>query len=274
MSRGKRFKSGRGMGCGKRMAKKKSRKESAEFSEKVQKHLDEEKKRGHSGLLSDVILGGQDGLVNVLGIVLGVASATSDHFLVLIAGLVATFAESISMAAVAYTSTRAEQDHYRRELEQEKWEMEHVPDVETEEIRLIYMRKGFRGSELERMVKSVTSNKELWLSVMMTEELGLAPIENQNPVRAAAVVGGSALAGSVLPLLPFIFMPVATAIPVSLVLSTLILFAVGAYKAKITVGKWWKSGIEMAIIGMLAAITGWLIGKVLGGVFGLKNVPA
>lgn len=255
------------------MARKRSGKELAEFTRKVQQHLEAEKKRGHSGLLSDVILGGQDGLVNVLGIVLGVASATSDHFLVLIAGLVATFAESISMAAVAYTSTRAEQDHYMSEMEQEKWEIEHVPDVEEEEIRVIYMRKGFRGKELGRMVKSVVSNKELWLSVMMTEELGLSPIESQNPVRSAAVVGFSAVVGSVLPLLPFILMPVSDAIPVSLVLSTLVLFAVGAYKARITVGKWWKSGLEMAIIGMLAAITGWLIGKFLGNWFGLKNVP-
>ncbi len=255
------------------MAKKRSPSEMKEFTAKVQSHLEEEKKRGGAGMLSDVILGGQDGLVNVLGIVLGVASATNDHFIVLVAGLVATFAESISMAAVAYTSTRAEQDHYRSELENEKWEIKHVPEVETEEIRLIYMQKGFRGAELERMVRSVTSNEELWLSVMMTEELGLAPIESSNPVKAAAVVGGSAIIGSALPLAPFAFLPVSVAIPVSLVLSTLVLFAVGAYKAKITVGQWWKSGLEMAVIGMLAAITGWLIGKVLGDWFGLKSVP-
>jgi VIT1/CCC1 family predicted Fe2+/Mn2+ transporter len=244
-----------------------------EFTQKVQQHLEEERKRGGAGELSDIILGGQDGLVNVLGIVLGVASATSDRFIVLIAGLVATFAESISMAAVAYTSTRAEQDHYRSELAQEKWEIEHVPEVETEEIRLIYMKKGFRGKKLERMVKSVTSNKELWLSVMMTEELGLAPIETQNPVRAACVVGGSAIVGSALPLAPFALLSIPEAIPASLALSTLVLFTVGAYKARITVGSWWKSGLEMALIGMLAAITGWLIGKVLGDFFGLKQVP-
>jgi len=211
--------------------------------------------------------------VNVLGIVLGVASATSDKFIVLIAGLVATFAESISMAAVAYTSTRAEQDHYRSELENEKWEIEHVPEVEEEEIRLIYMKKGFRGKELEGLVKSITSNKELWLSMMMTEELGLAPIEKSNPVRAAAIVGGSAMVGSVIPLVPFILLPVGDAIVVSLILSTIVLFIVGAYKAKVTIGDWKKSGIEMAVIGILAAITGWLIGKVLAGWFGLKQVP-
>ncbi|MFA6489228.1 MAG: VIT1/CCC1 transporter family protein [Candidatus Micrarchaeia archaeon] len=255
------------------MAKKRSAKEIAELSKKIDAHWEEERKRKGGALLSDVILGGQDGLVNVLGIVLGVASATSDKYIVIIAGLVATFAESVSMAAVAYASARAEQDHYRKEMEQEKWEMEHLPDIETEEIRIIYMRKGLRGRELEQMVKTVTGNKELWLSTMMTEELGLTPVENINPYRAAGVVGGSAIVGSIVPLVPFMFFGIGESIIYSLILSTLVLFAVGVYKARITVGNWFKSGIEMAAVGMLAALVGYFVGKFLGDWFGLKNVP-
>ena len=255
------------------MKKPRSRKEQIAFSKMVQRHMDGEDKNKMGGMLSNIILGGQDGTVNVLGIVLGVASATSDKFIVLVAGLVATFAESISMAAVAYASTRAEQDHYRSELEKEKWEMEHLPEVEIEEIRLIYMKKGFRGKKLEQMVTNVTSNKELWLSTMMTEELGLTPAENQNPINDGIIVGVSALVGSLIPLVPFMFFPITEAIVLSLIISTLALFAVGAYKAKVTVGNWFKSGMEVAIIGMLAAIVGWLAGKLLGDFFGLKNVP-
>ena len=254
-------------------AKKRSKEEIAKFSEAVQKHMEAERGSRGGALLSDVILGGQDGLVNVLGIVLGVASATSDKNIVLIAGFVATFGESVSMAAVAYASSRAEQDHYRKELGQERWEMEHLPEVETEEIRLIYMRKGLRGRELEQMVKTVTNNKELWLSIMMTEELGLTPVENINPYRAAGIVGGSAIVGSLIPLIPFMFFGVWESIVYSFILSTLVLFAVGAYKAKTTVGNWFKSGIELAGVGMLAALVGYLVGKLLGNWFGLKNVP-
>jgi len=239
----------------------------------VQQHLARERK-GAGGLLPQVILGGQDGLVNVLGIVLGVASATNDRFVVLIAGMVATFAESVSMAAVAYSSARAEADHYRRELAQEKWEIENLPDVEEEEIRLIYMRKGYRGKALSQMVKNTCSNKGMWLSVMMSEELGMSAPEEAAPFRAAVVVGVSALIGSLLPLIPFIFLSVSDALIPSLVLSTLVLFGVGIYKARITVGSWWKSGVEMAAVGMLAALVGYLVGKVLGGWFGLENPPA
>lgn len=256
------------------MAKAKTKEDIAAFSAVVQQHMDTERSHRGGALLSDIILGGQDGLVNVLGIVLGVASATSDRFIVLIAGIVATFAESVSMAAVAYASSRAEQDHYRSELAQERWEIEHLPEVEEEEIRLIYMRKGFRGKELEKVVKSITSNKEIWLSVMMTEELGLAPVENAAPLRAAAIVGFSAIVGSVIPLIPFAFLGIGDAIIYSLALSTLVLFAVGVYKAKTTVGNWLKSGLEMAAVGMLAALVGYFIGKFLGDFFGLKGVPA
>ncbi|MCX8197827.1 MAG: VIT1/CCC1 transporter family protein [Candidatus Micrarchaeota archaeon] len=243
----------------------------AELSRKVQQHMEEERKSKPSGILAEIILGGQDGLVNVLGIVLGVASATSSGFFVLVAGLVATFAESISMSAVAYSSKRAQQDHYRRELEQEKWEIENLPEIEREEVRLIYLKKGLRGKRLKQAVEAITSNKQLWLSFMMSEELNLSPVEKGEPLRSAALVGFSAILGSLLPLIPFIFAPVGEAVGLSLALSTAALFAVGAYKAKITVGSWWKSGFEMALVGMAAAIAGWLAGSILGEYFGLKS---
>src|SRR3989338_7519647 len=94
---------------------------------------------GGGSILRQVILGGEDCLVNVLGVILGVAAATSDLRIIIIAGLAATFAESISMAAVAYTSSRAEQDYYAKMVEHEKDEIKNLPEVEREEIRLIYM---------------------------------------------------------------------------------------------------------------------------------------
>src|SRR5437773_7061647 len=80
-------------------------------------------KHAQPGLLSDFILGSQDGLVNVLGVILGVAVASRDITIILAGGLAATFAESISMGAVAYTSTLARRDHYLAEVEREKEEM-------------------------------------------------------------------------------------------------------------------------------------------------------
>ena len=123
--------------------------------------------------LRDFILGSQDGLVNVLGIVLGVATATNDIRIVLIAGIAALFAESISMAAVAYTSTKAAHDYYTKEYESELREIEEHPKEARSEIRQVYYDKGFRGKLLSDIVKRVTSDKKVWVDTMMSEELGL-----------------------------------------------------------------------------------------------------
>jgi len=210
--------------------------------------------------LSDVILGGQDGLVNVLGVILGVAAASQDIRIVLAGGLAATFAESISMAAVAYTSKVAERDFYFSELEREKREIKEVPHLEVEEIREIYRRKGFKGNLLEEIVKVITSDEKIWLETMMRDELQLSPVENKRPLNAALVVGLSAVVGSFIPLWPFFFLPIQAGIWTSMIVSTIALFLVGVIKAKLTVGNWGKSGIEMAIIGMVSALAGYGVG--------------
>ncbi|MCX6768042.1 MAG: VIT1/CCC1 transporter family protein [Candidatus Micrarchaeota archaeon] len=230
------------------------------------RELEEHAQRSPSGsLLRQVILGGQDGVVNVLGLVLGVASATNDARLILISGLAGTFAESISMAAVAYTSARATQDNYVSEREREKWEMENAPDIEREEVRLIYMKKGFQGRTLDGIVKKITSDKKTWLDAMLTDELGLGEeAKRANPVREAAVVGFASLGGSFIPILPFFFLPVWEGMLAALALATAVLFGAGYKKAQLTIGKPWKSGTEMAFVGIAAAIAGYAIGALLG----------
>ncbi len=235
--------------------------------ELAEKEMAQHQATDQGSLLKQVILGGQDGLVNVLGVLLGVASATSDAGIVIIAGLAATFAESISMAAVAYASARAGQDYYEKQLENEWREIEELPEVEREEIRLIYMKKGFRGRQLEQVVKKITSEKKVWVEVMMKEELGLSEEEHSQPVREGIVVGGSALVGSFVPMIPFFFLPIREAMAASFVVSLLTLFFAGAYKAKITVGSWLKSGVEMSAVGMLAALAGYAVGALLGAKF-------
>lgn len=215
--------------------------------------------------LRDIILGGQDGLVNVLGIILGLAIASGDLRIILVGGLAATFAESVSMAAVAYTSTRAQQSFYESELAREKREIKEIPEEEREEIREIYRQKGFSGKLLEDVVEKITSNEKVWLDEMMKFELGLQPVETKNAFRSSAIVGVAAFVGSLIPLAPFLFLNILQlqinqAIGVALVMSAVTLFIVGAYKAKATVGDWKSSGAEIAVIGMVAAFIGYAIG--------------
>lgn len=212
--------------------------------------------------LPEIILGGQDGLVNVLGIVLGVAAATVSSKIIIVAGLAATFAESISMAAVAYTSKIAEADYYQSELERERWEIENVPDGEREEIRALYENYGFKGKVLAEIVSKITLDKKIWLKVMMEQELKLEKVDRKEALPAALIVGASAFIGSFIPLTAFFFLPVKQSIIVSLAASAMTLFVVGYYKAKQTLGRHlFKQGIEMTIIGMASAAAGYLVGS-------------
>lgn len=214
--------------------------------------------------LSEIILGGQDGLVNVLGVLLGVAAASGSPRLVVAAGLAATFAESISMAAVAYTSKRAEADLFHSEAARERRHLKAVPALEREEVRELYRRKGFEGPLLERIVDTITANEEVWVAVMMAEEHGLAPISARRALGASLIVGLSAIVGSFIPLVPFFFASIRLAIWISIALAGVVLFAFGALKARWTVGVPWKSGLELTAIGLCSALAGYGIGALFG----------
>ncbi len=227
------------------------------------KHADHQRdQHNHASVLSDVILGGQDGLVNVLGVILGVAAATQDTPIVLVAGLAATFAESVSMGAVAYTSTLADSDLYESERVREYRHVRQAPAQERDEIRELYRRKGFEGDLLERIVETITSDPDVWVAEMMSQELLLAPVERRHAIRAALIVGVSAIVGSLIPLAPFLWLPVGTSMVLSVVIAGITLFAVGAYKARTTVGHPGKSGLEMALIGTLSALAGYAAGVI------------
>lgn len=227
-------------------------------------HVNELSHIGKKSQLADIILGGQDGLVNALGVILGIAAASGNIKIIIAGALAATFAESISMGAVALTSKSAQRDHYAAELEREKREMAEMSQQETEEIRQIFMRKGISGKVLEDVVAHVTSDKKIWLDMMMHDELGLEKINSEEIYKGSFVVFVAALIGSFIPIVPMLVLPLHVALITSLVLSAITLLIVGIYKAKVTVGSPLKSGIQMVVIGMGAALAGYLIGRLLG----------
>ena len=210
--------------------------------------------------LSDVILGGQDGLVSILGLLLGLSAATHSTRIVIAGGLATIIAETLSMAAVAYTSKMAERDHYAAERAREVKEVEEVPDIERQEIVDIYQAKGFSGRLLKDIVDHITSDKELWINTMMREELDLTPVVKSDVYSYSVVVGLSTFGGALLPLIPFFFLAVHFALVASLILSTITLAVVGIYKARMNLMNPIKSALEMVLIGMGAAIAGYLIG--------------
>ncbi|MFH1106593.1 MAG: VIT1/CCC1 transporter family protein [Candidatus Micrarchaeota archaeon] len=239
-------------------------------SRALREHEKDLAKRKRISLISSVILGGQDGIVNVLGVLLAVASAVNDARIVVIAGIAAAFTESVSMLAVAYTSARADEDYYRAEEERELTEIHTQPHIEREEVKHIYYLKGFRGTQLNAIVRKITSNLDVWREVMMREELQMEKVDLGYARRAALIVGISVVCGSLFPLIPFLlalnqvgWISVGTAIYVAAFSSVAALFLAGFFKARLTTGSPLKAGLEMALVGGIASVLSYAVGWIM-----------
>jgi VIT1/CCC1 family predicted Fe2+/Mn2+ transporter len=219
-------------------------------------------RHGQKNSLRDVILGGQDGLVNILGIILGVIAGGGSNTVLIAAGFAAAITESISMGAVGYTSSISERDYYEAEKAREMREIDAMPEAERQEIRKIYAAKGFSGPLLETVVDTITADRDRWLSTMMDEELHLQPVQTHDVLRVAIVITVATLIGHLIPLVPFLFISRTPALILGIVLSALALFGVGVYSALTLVGDWRTSGLRMLVIGLGAAAVGFLVGRV------------
>ncbi len=209
----------------------------------------------------DVILGGQDGLVNILGIILGVISGGGNRTVLLATGFAAAITESISMGAVGYTSTVADRDFYAAQRAVEDAEVQDDPDLECREITDLYRSKGFSGTLLNQVVATITANRQKWVDTILEEERHLQPVATKDVIRSSVVITVATLVGHLIPLFPFLFLPRSAALVLAIVLSALVLFAVGAYQAITRVGSWWKQGPRMVLIGLGAAALGYAIGR-------------
>lgn len=221
--------------------------------------------RRHENPLRDVILGGQDGLVNALGIILGISAAGGNVSILIATVLAASAAESISMGAVAYTSALSQRDHYEAEKEKVKKEIEHSPVMAKEEIRQIFENKGFNGDILSEIAETITKDKALWLKTILGEELHVHSAQTSNILKSSIIVGIATAIGSIIPVLPFFMvgkgLEFSIAVALSIVFCAVSLFGVGVYQAVTLVGTWWKSGLRLVIIGLSAALIGYFIAK-------------
>ncbi len=209
---------------------------------------------GGGGLLRDVVLGSSDGLVGFLAFVSGVSASLPSQRAILLAGFAEMFAGATSMGLGAYLGAKSERQFYEKELKRERREIREMPLEEREEIRQIYRRKGFEGGELEMVVNRITEDKERWLKIMMHEELGLTQSVFVPPIRAGLGVGLSYMIGALFPLAPYFILQRPAALFASMALTVVVLFSVGAGRGRLTSLSWWKSGLEMAVLGAAGAL--------------------
>ena len=230
-----------------------------------------------SNYIRDLVFGFGDGVNTSLGIVAGVGGAIIAADVVILAALIGMLTGAKAMAVQNYLAVKSQREILESEIKREEYEMQTIPDKEREEIEDIYRAKGFEGEELTSIVSKITSNKDVWLKTMLTEELGLNLEIVGNPLKGALVMFGSFLLGGILPIIPYFavkagLMSSITAIIMAIVISVASSFIVGALKGRMAKKSWIMGGIEMAGLGTGIALVGYGIGSELANA-GIVNVP-
>ena len=216
--------------------------------------------------LRHAIFGMNDGLVSVLALTAGLTGALLSKNVVIIAGVTEMIAGAISMSLGTYISTKSQIEFYKREVKREREDMERLPKLERSHVKEIYRGKGFSGAELEKIVDKLTSNKRIWLDVLVNEELGLSNSKMENAFAAGVVMFFAFIIGSLIPLSSFFLLPLDFALRAAFISSLAILFLAGASKTHFTGRNWIKSGFEMVIVGALATFIAYYAGHFISGV--------
>jgi VIT1/CCC1 family predicted Fe2+/Mn2+ transporter/rubrerythrin len=220
---------------------------------------------GRSGTLRAVIFGVSDGLVSNLSLVMGVAGAASSNpNFILLAGVAGLLAGAFSMAAGEYISMQSQRELFEHQISLERAEMEAMPEEEEAELAAAYRSKGFAPDEAARIAHRIFEDPDTALDMLVREELGLDPDELGSPLRAA---GGSFVAfavGASVPVIPYLFGGGQAVLLVSLGLSLVALFAVGAAVSLLTGRGAIFSGARQLAIGLAAALVTYAIGTIIG----------
>ncbi|NNC71768.1 MAG: hypothetical protein HKN78_02715, partial [Sphingomonadaceae bacterium] len=219
-------------------------------------------RRHRTSYLSDFVYGGIDGAITTFAIVAGVVGAALPSSVILILGLANLLADGFSMAASNYSGTKTVTDNIARLRQIEQRHVETDPEGEREEVRQILEKKGLNGDALESGVRSITSDREEWIDFMLVEEYGM-PTATPEPGKAGlATFLAFVLCGSV-PLLPFLI-GATNPFEISVTMTGMVFFLIGASKSRWSTAPWWRSGLETLLIGGIAAGLAYFVGSVLG----------
>jgi vacuolar iron transporter family protein len=239
------------------------------------KYKSEEELHGTSKWMKDIqeylpesVYGSIDGIVTTFAVVAGAAGANLRIEIVLILGIANLVADGLSMSVGSYLSKKTEHDNYNRHYKVEEWEIEHLPEIERKEIEDIYKSKGFEGAELQMVVNRITSNKQVWLNTMMTDELGLID-DSKSPFKSGLFTFIAFIIAGAIPLIAYVFtlMNRQTLDPflVSSLFTGITFVIIGLAKNLVTQAGWLRSVTETLALGGIAASVAYMIGDFLEG---------
>ena len=211
--------------------------------------------------IREVVFGMEDGMVSTMGAITGIAIGSENHFIVVLAGIVIVSVESISMGVGSYLSNKSEREVDERMLSEEQQEIREYPKEEKKELFEFFVRDGWPARLAAKMAAHAGSDKQLMLREMAYRELHVSPHNLGSPAKNGVLMWGSYVIGGLIPLLPYLLIAtVVAAIPISISITLIGLFLLGAGTTRYTNRTWWKAGIEMFLFAGFAALIGYLVG--------------
>lgn len=221
-------------------------------------------KTGVGGILRNLVYGFNDGLTANFGLVAGMLGAQgqlniSGHA-VIVAGLAGAVADALSMGASGYLAAKSEAEVNEHEIAMEREEIRLMPELEQEELSLLYQAKGIPEDQAQELAAGVMRDPERALAEKVIEELKIAA-PSSSPMREAWITGAATAVGALIPVAPFLITSGATAIWISFASSMLAHFGVGAARSFFTGRSVIRSGMDMFVVGLGVAAVGYFVGE-------------
>ncbi|RZA37050.1 MAG: VIT family protein [Lysobacteraceae bacterium] len=222
------------------------------------KHL--EAHRSHrAGWLRASVLGANDGIVSVAGLVVGVAASGASHGTVLVTGVAGLVAGAMSMAAGEYVSVQSQADAERADLAQEKNELAADPAIELDELQHIYVRRGLTSALARQVAEQLTAHDAL--AAHARDELGLSETLRARPLQAALASAAAFTVGAAVPLVAMLLAPATHAGMATIVVTVASLVVSGAMAAYAGGAPLLRGAGRVGFWGAMAMAASHLIGK-------------
>lgn len=212
----------------------------------------------------DIVIGMSDGLTVPFALAAGLTGAVSSSNVIIIAGLAEIAAGSIAMGLGGFLAARGDMEHYISERKREELEIKEKTQAEKEEVMNVLKTYGLTQEESTPIVEALSKRPKAWIDFMMRFELGLEEPDPKRALTSALTIAFSYIVGGLIPLSPYIFIPVArNALVVSVIATLLALLIFGYIKGFFTGTNPIRSGLQTALIGGLAAGAAFLIARAI-----------
>ena len=229
---------------------------------KLKKEKKEMSQNDKLNSLRAAVLGANDGIVSISGLIFGVAGATNNKGAIFTAGLAGLVAGAISMGLGEYVSVSTQRDTEQAYIAREKALLKSDPAGQLEDLAQDFVKKGVSHATALQFARELTAVDPV--KAHLEAELHLSEDDLTNPITAAISSLLSFTLGALIPLVSAIISPDRLRIKVTLVAVLFGLFLTGYYSAKAGGASRRKAVLRVVIGGVLGMAITYVIGYLFG----------